>query len=152
VLAGCGGAATSNGFEAKAPSGWEDATDTAELKSGGEFEAVWAGPADGGVTATLVVIRGAPVGRASLEGAVAKDRGLLEKVLGTAVRATVPQPMKLDGRPALAFDYVAGVKHARRVNAIHDGRLYAITLEASKGAFQRRRGTFDAYLASWRWK
>jgi hypothetical protein len=152
VLAGCGGAATSNGFEAKPPGGWEDATDRAELKSGGEFEAVYAGPEDDGVTATLLVIRGEPVGRASLESAVAKDRDLLVKVLGSGARPTSPKPIRLAGRPALVFDYTAGPKHARRVNAIHDDRLYAITLEAASGRFPRRQATLDSYLRSWRWK
>lgn len=149
AVAGCS-AGTSNGFSAIAPGGWEDRTDVAETRTGGEFEVVYEGATVEGVPSTLTVSR-----------VEVPEDGSLEKAAGTArtavrrrfpgSRATAPEPAWFAGERALRFDYRAADRHSRYVTARRGGHFYAVTLQAAPSVFQRGLRVLDAYLASWTW-
>lgn len=150
ALAGCT-AGTSNGFDATAPGGWTDETDTAETRTGTEFEVVFEGPTVDGVIPTLSVSR-VPV----------PENGSLEKSAGTARRAVDrnfeeadPTPLagdRIAEEPALRFDYRAGEKRSRYITARHGDQLYAITAQSSAQSFDRVLVVLEDYLKSWRWE
>jgi hypothetical protein len=56
VAAGCGAAST-DGFDVSAPSGWRDLTRLTEDRSGQSLEAVWEGPKDGKVPVNIAIWR-----------------------------------------------------------------------------------------------
>jgi hypothetical protein len=148
VVAGCGspGSATSNGFSAAPPDGWKDETDTAETRTGTEFEAVW----DGGSARTLTVSRvkagkGRTLDLAAAAARVAVDRRFEE---------ADPTPIEHDvlaGEPARRFEYATGDKRAHYVTARHGAYFYAVTMQAPVEGFDRAMTVLADYLAGWRW-
>ena len=148
LVAGCGsgGSATSNGFTAEPPDGWKDETDTAETRTGTEFEAVW----DGGSSRTLTVSRVEAAKSRTLDMAAAAARLAVDRRFEEADPTSV-EPTVLDGERALRFEYGAGGKRARYVTAQHGAHFYAVTMQAPDEDFDRALTVLDDYLAGWRW-
>jgi hypothetical protein len=140
----------------QAPSGWEDRTDTAELKAGADYQAVYEAPpapGDGDVAPTLLIDDAEPPRgtAARLAGAVAMARdGLREAEPG--VRLAPVQELELAGEPARAFEATGDGRRRRTVVAVHGGRVYTISLTTAAGAFDQRAKVMDAVLGSWRWE
>ena len=148
LVAGCGnpGSATSNGFTAEPPDGWKDETDTAETRTGTEFEAVW----DGGSGKALTVAR-VKVGKdRTLDMAAAAARLAVDRRYEEA-DPTPAEPTELDGERALRFDYGTGEKRARYVTARRGAWFYAVTMQVPNADFDEAVKTLDGYLAGWRW-
>jgi hypothetical protein len=61
-------------------------------------------------------------------------------------------PAKLGGAPAARYDFARAGAQARQLGAIHGDHVYLITFSAKPGAFQRRLGSLDGVLRSWRWE
>ena len=147
LLAGCA-AATSNGFSATPPGGWKDRTDTAETRTGTDFEAVYEGTPVDGVLPTITVARvesDDPLEAAARRARIAVDRRFDE------ADPTEPERVRLAGETALAFEYRAGEKRSRYVTAARGGHIYAVTVQAAEAGFERAVRVFDAFLASWAW-
>jgi len=141
---------TTNGFSVTPPGGWEDRTDTAETRTRGEFEVVYAGTPVDGLASTITVSRIAvPKGGGARTSATAARAAVLD-----TFRAAAPTPLApatLDGARGFGFDYRAGDKRARYLTVEHRGELYAATLEAAPTAYDRGMQVFDAFLRSWKW-
>jgi hypothetical protein len=58
---------------------------------------------------------------------------------------------KLDGAAAARYDFTRAGAQARQLGAIHGDHVYLITFSAKPGAFERRLGSLDGLLRSWRW-
>jgi ABC-type glycerol-3-phosphate transport system substrate-binding protein len=149
ALAGCS-AATSNGFTAEPPSGWTDETDTAETRTGSEFEAVYEGTSVEGVEPVLTVTRVKASKARTLDAATAAARIAVDRRFEEA-DPTAVTPTELGGERALRFDYRTGEKKARYVTARHGGHLYAVTLQSAATGFDRALVVLDEYLSGWRW-
>jgi hypothetical protein len=151
LAGGCGGAA-STGYAVTAPAGWTDRTTFVESHSGSDFEAVYEGPRDGTVTASIAIVRvEAP------EGATLEQMGRLGQrnvaraydMRGTATR---PVDATLDGARALQLDYEVDGGGVRQVVAMRGANVYLVSFTAGEQAYQRRLETFEAMLRSWRWE
>lgn len=149
VLAGCA-AGTSNGFSATAPGGWKDKTDTAEARTGSDFEVVYEGTEVNGVPPNLSVSRVPLPQTGSLEKSVATARLAVDRRFAEA-DPTRLVPDTLDGEPALRFDYRTGEKRARYLSARRGSHVYAVAVQAPAEAFDRALVVMEGYLASWRW-
>jgi hypothetical protein len=150
ALAGCT-AGTSNGFTATAPGGWKDETDTAETRTGTDFEVVYEGPTVDGVIPTLTVSRVPVPKKGSVETSARTARTAVDRRLDEAD----PTPLaagRIAGEPAFRFDYRAGEKRSRYVTARHGDQLYAVTVQSSVPSFDRALVVLEDYLASWRWE
>jgi hypothetical protein len=150
LLAGGCAAATSDGFSVQAPPGWEDRTDTAELKTGIDYQAVYEGPQDGEVIATLAIDDAEPPGAVTLAAAVAEARRTLADA-ESDIRLAAPRPAQLDGTPAQAFDAEQDDRRRRMLVAVHGDRVYTISLTAAMDAFDERARALEGVVASWRW-
>jgi hypothetical protein len=153
ALAGCGGdSATSNGFALTPPAGWKDSTERAEVKTNGEFEAVYEGTPVDGITPTIVISRIEQRKVPTLQRATDLARKAVLTAFGKGSEPTVLVPERLGGEPALRFDYKAGPKRARYLQAKHGKRLFGLTLESAPAAYARNLETFEALRASWKWE
>jgi hypothetical protein len=148
VLAGCA-AGTSNGFSAQAPAGWEDRTDTAESRTGTDFEVVWEGAPVEGFRPIISVAR--VESDEALATAAARARVAVARRFEGVDRTDVT-PARLAGEPAQRFDYAADGKRTRYLTARRGAHLYSVSVQAAESGFERARQAFDAYLASWRWE
>lgn len=141
---------TTNGFSVTPPGGWEDKTDTAETRTRGEFEVVYAGTPVEGISSTITVSRiPVPKGGSARTSAEAA-RGAVVKTFDGAA-PTPLAPATLDGAKGFGFEYRAGDKRARYLTVEHRGELYAATFEAVPSAYDRGIEVFEAFLGSWRW-
>lgn len=149
LLAGCSGgnAATSNGFSAQPPGGWDDETDKAETRTGTDFEAVW----DGGSGRALTIARVKVGKNRTLDMAAAAARLAVDRRYEEA-DPTPAEPIELDGERALRFDYGTGGKRARYVTAQHGTWFYAVTMQVPNADFDDAVKTLDDYLSGWRWQ
>ena len=151
LLAGCGlNEATSNGFSAKPPGGWKDATDPAETRTGTDFEAVFEGTTVEGVAPVITISRVEAAKGRTAAAAAAAARTAVDRRFDEADPTPVISA-DLGGEPALRFDYTTGEKRARYITARRGGHLFAVTLQAAEADFDRQLKVFDAYLAGWRW-
>lgn len=148
-LAGCS-AATSNGFDASPPGGFKDATDTAETRTGTDFEAVYEGTPVDGVAPVITITRVEAAARRSVDAAAASARVAVDRRFSEADPTQV-EATEIDGERALRFDYATGGKRARYVTARRGGHLYAVTLQAGETGFDRAVQILDDFLAGWRW-
>ena len=142
--------ATSNGFTAEPPGGWRDATDTAETRTGTEFEAVYEGTPVDGIAPVLTITRVEAVEGRTLDVAAARARIAVDRRFEEADPTPVATA-RLAGERALRFDYRTGEKRARYLTARHGGHLYAVTLQAAAGGFDRALVVMDEFLSGWRW-
>lgn len=147
-FAGCA-QGTTNGFDVAVPEGWADETDNAETKTQVEYELVLEGPVDEGFASVISILRGPKVGRSTLAEATERSRRAIQKRFGGDPRAV---PRRLGGREALQIEYGPAGRRARAVVAVHAGRLYSVTLEATEAQFRREEPVFEDMLASWRWE
>ena len=152
VVAGCGsaGSATSNGFSADPPGGWEDRTGKAETRTGTEFEAVYEGTPVGGVEPLLTIARVEAAEKRTLDMAAAAARLAVDRRFEDADPTPIER-LELDGEPALRFDYGGEGKRARYVTARHAGHFYSVTVQAPAEAFDRALVVLEDYLAGWKW-
>jgi hypothetical protein len=149
VAAGCGAAST-DGFDVSAPSGWRDLTRLTEDRSGQSLEAVWEGPKDGKVPVNIAIWRTRLSPGTSLQhlmevGREGLRRGSPQATFGPLVAT------RLDGAPAMRFDLTSGDTTARQVGAIHGDQAYLVRFSAARATFARRVAALDALLRSWRW-
>ncbi len=153
TLLACGssGSATSNGFSAQPPGGWEDETDKAETRTGTEFEAVYEGPLVDGIAPILTITRVEAANGRSLDAAAGAARLAVDRRFEEADPTPVERG-ELAGERALRFDYGTGDKRARYVTARHGRHFYAVTVQAPESAFDRGLRILDDYLATWRWE
>jgi hypothetical protein len=147
VLGGCGGSEPT-GYEATQPDGWRDATNHASLRSGTAFQAVYEGPKDGDVTASIAIVRSERVPDARLDDIVREGQRNLGKAYGDA---GAPKEVRLDGERAMQFDYEAEDGRVRQVATVHDDHFYLVSFTAAKEAFERRVAALQAFMRSWRW-
>ena len=152
AVSGCGsaGSATSNGFSADPPGGWKDETDTAETRTGTDFEAVFEGPPVGGGEPLLSIARVEAAKNRTLDLAAAAARVAVDRRFEGADPTRIER-LELDGEPALRFDYGGEGQRARYVTARHGGHFYSITVQAPAEAFDRALVVLEDYLAGWRW-
>jgi hypothetical protein len=150
LAAGGCAAATSDGFAVQAPAGWEDRTDTAELKTGIDYQAVYEGPQDGDVVATLAIDDAEPPATVSLGAAVREARATLAEA-EPAARLSASEPAELAGAPAQRFDAADGERRRRLLVAVRGGRVYTVSLTAAADAFEQRLDAMEDMVASWRW-
>jgi hypothetical protein len=134
------------------PDGWRDATGVlAPRFPGPKPDAVLVGPASGGFSANLSVVRtGAARARphlTALPGAALRRLGVGARLVGRVRRLT------LGGEPAVVADYALprGRLRARQVACYHLGDLYLVTLTAEAGAFGGQAPAQDRLVGSWRW-
>ncbi len=134
------------------PDGWEDRTDTAETKSGTDYQAVYEGPTTDGVVASLAIDEVDPprrVGDPTLGRAVADAREALEDG-GATLRPA--RDAVLDGTPARITDATApDGSRVRQLVAVRGERIWSVTLVAAAGAFEARAAAFEQAVSSWRW-
>jgi hypothetical protein len=152
VLGGCAGGATSNGFSVKAPPGWRDATETAETKTKAEFEAVFEGTSVEGIAPTIAISRSDGRKDPGLQRATELARKAVLAAFGPESKPTSLAGERLGDEPALRFDYRAGDKRARYLQAKRGDRLYALTLESAPESFDRMLAILRGVQGSWRWQ
>ena len=134
------------------PAGWQDRTDTAETKSGNDYQVVYEGPSTAGTVASLAIDDVDPprrVGDPTLGRAVADAREALEEGDATLRPA---RDATLDGAPARITDAVTpDGSRVRQLVAVRGERIWSVTLVAAAGAFEARAAAFEQVVSSWRW-
>jgi hypothetical protein len=145
LAAGCGDA-SSEGFDVTAPAGFKDQTGLTTRRSEAKIEALWQS-----ADASIVVVRARRPDGASLDDVMKAGQDQTRGEYPSA-RIGPLAPAKLDGAPAARYDFTRAGAEARQLGAIHGGHVYLITFSAKPGAFQRRLGSLDGLLRSWRWE
>jgi hypothetical protein len=121
-----------------------------EHRSGQNLAAVWQGPKDGPVSASIVIARSVRPAGVTLGGVMEAGRaGLRRANPGATIGPLVSQ--RLGGVPAASFDITSGQAKVRQLGAIRGDRVYLVRFTAAREAFDRRVATLDALLRSWRW-
>ena len=115
LLGGCGGSSGDSGWSAAVPDGWKNATTRINARSNTEFQAVYEGPKDGDVRASISVARVPAAAGDTLASITHAGRANLEKAYGKAAAVTVPVDTHVAGAPAMRFDYEAEGGQVRQV-------------------------------------
>ena len=132
------------------PAGWDDRTEAAETRTGSDFQAVYEGPRDGGVTSSIAIVRTEAPEAATLESISRAGRDNIRKAYGTTAPGRL-EPARLGGERAVRLDYETERGRVRQVGALRAGYFYLVTFNAAQSAFTRRLPAFDALVRSWRW-
>jgi hypothetical protein len=151
ALTGCA-AATSDGYSATAPDGWEDRTDTAETKSGVDYQAVYEGPERDGIITTLIIDDAEPPrGRAAELGEATEQARDAVVQAAPGARLGPARPAELAGEPARRFDATLDGSRLSEVVAVHGGRAYTVTITAAPAEHGRAVRELERVLSSWDW-
>jgi hypothetical protein len=150
VLAGCGGGPS--GWSATVPDGWKNATLRINAQSNTDLQAIYQGPKDGGVRASISVASVRAAAGDTLASITEAGRRNLVKAYGRATTTSEPVDTRLAGEPAMRFDYEAEGGQVRQLGVLHRGHFYLVSLTAAPSAWGQRLQAFDELLRSWRWK
>jgi hypothetical protein len=134
------------------PDGWKNATTRINARSNTEFQAVYEGPKDGDVRASISVASVPAAAGDTLASITDAGRANLEKAYGKAAAVSVPVGTRLAGAPAMRFDYQAEGGQVRQVGALHAGHFYLVSFTASRSTWSRRLPALDEMLRSRQWK
>jgi hypothetical protein len=152
LLGGCGPGGAPAGFDVDLPDGWKNTTQRAELTTNQDFELVYEGPEEGGITASIAIVRVEAAEGATLSQIARSGQRNIGKAYGLAGADGPPVDTRLGGEPAVQLEYEAEDGRVRQVGALHAGHFYLASFTAAKTAFDHRVEAFDGLLRSWRWE
>jgi hypothetical protein len=131
--------------------GWKDITRRVAERSGTALDAAYGGPVGGGAgDANVNIVRRDASGR-TLPELVRAGRAEIDGLREGARGFTRASGGRVDGEPALAYDFTANGSRIRQVGTLHRGGYFVVTLTAAAPAFRRATVRLDALLRSWRW-
>jgi hypothetical protein len=139
------------GYTVQAPTGWKDITRTVTRRTGVSFDVAYGGPTLDGVQVNVNVARSEAKAGGSLEDVVRAGRRELARLGRGTLSFTRPVRTKVDGEPALRYDFTANRTSVRQVGLLRDGAYYVVTLTAARTAFERSLPHLTRVLSSWRW-
>ncbi len=147
--------AEGSAYTVSLPEGWRDSTDDeAADEVPIKFDRLFTGDRVEGFTVNVNVIR-EPKPDADIEEIVAAGQKQLEAGFG-ATDLSPPDKRELDEDPAFAYTYALdqGERTLRgeQVVAVHEDRLFTVTLTAPAEAFEEQEPEFREILDSWDWK
>jgi len=137
------------------PEGWRDSTDDdAADEVPIKFDRLFTSDRVEGFTVNVNVIR-EPKPDADIEEIVAAGQKQLEGGFG-ATDLSPPDKRELGGDAAFSYTYTLeqGERTLRgeQVAAVHEDRLFTVTLTAPEQAFEDQEPEFQEILDSWEWK
>jgi hypothetical protein len=149
ALTGCA-AATSDGYSSTGADGWEDRTDTAETKSGVDYQRL-RGPDRDGIVTTLIIDDAEPPRGAPPSSARPRSRPRRGGEAAPGARLGPHAPAELAGEPARRFDATLDGARLSEVVAVHAGRAYTVTITAAPAEHGRAVRELERVLSSWDW-
>ena len=142
------------GYSVELPDGWSDRTDDAEEQTGGiAVDRLFIGPRVDGFATNVNVLREARPPGASLEEIEQRGRPQIRGVGGRNISPA--RPVELGGERALSHTYrirqEGKLLRGEQYIAIHDGRVYNVTVTSVPGAFDDAQKDFKEIADSWKW-
>ena len=156
-LAACGGSSEEktegSGYSVELPDGWKDRTDDAPEESPIRVDRLFIGPRVKGFSTNVNVIREPRPANATLEEIEQQGRPQIRGFGGRDISQA--KPVELDGERALSHTYrirqQGKLLTGEQYIAIHDGRVYNVTITSDPSAFADARRDFKEITGSWKW-
>ena len=143
-----------SGYSVELPDGWKDRTDDAEKQTGGiKVDRLFIGPRVEGFATNVNVLREARPANASLEEIEQRGRPQIRGVGGKNISQA--KPVELGDERALSHTYRISQQgkqlRGEQYIAIHDGRVYNVTVTSVPSAFADAQKDFKEIADSWKW-
>ncbi len=158
VLPACGSSeeeVKGSGYTLELPDGWKDRTDDAEEQTGGiSVDKLFIGPRVEGFATNVNVLREARPANASLEEIEQRGRPQIRGVGGRNISPA--RPVELGDERALSHTYnirqQGKLLRGEQYIAVHDGRVYNVTVTSVPRAFADAQKDFEEIADSWKWE
>ena len=143
-----------SGYSVELPDGWKDRTDDAPQDSPIRVDRLLIGPRVRGFATNVNVIREPRPGNATLEEIEQQGRPQIRGFGGRDISQA--RPVKLGDERALSHTYRIRQRGklltGEQYIAIHDGRVYNVTVTSDPSAFADARRDFREITGSWKWE